>query len=84
MFVILEIFWIVVLTVQLDISLCVVCVIRVAFFGEASAFSFPVILQWPGIHSKTIILFLPRSVGITLDTSELQLFWEVLHFLLLV
>jgi hypothetical protein len=36
----------------------VVCVIKVTFDSNGSAFSFPEISHWPRIHCKTIILFL--------------------------
>jgi purine-cytosine permease-like protein len=60
-----------------------VCVIKVAFFAEASAVLLPVSSQQPEIHCKTIILFLLLMVKL-FDTSELQLFLEVLSYLLLI
>jgi hypothetical protein len=48
----------VILAVWYDMSLPLVCVIKVAFFAKALAILLPVMSQWPELHYKTIILFL--------------------------
>lgn len=62
-------------------SLSVVSVIKVAFFVRASAFSLPVYHSGVGSIAKPLFRSCSLSTGITFDTSELQLFLEVLRHL---
>lgn len=59
-------------------SMSLVSVIKVAFFVRASTFSFPVLSQW---RAKPLFRSCSLSTGTTFNTSELQLFLEVLSYL---
>jgi hypothetical protein len=55
-FIIVVILWSVVMAVWYDLSLSLLCVIKVALSAKASAVLLYAISQWPGIHCKTVIL----------------------------
>lgn len=64
-----------VLTARYDISLSVVWVIEVDFFPKALPFSFPVTVQWSGIHFKTVTLFLLNKCW-----YNIRRFWTSVFF----
>jgi hypothetical protein len=54
-FIIIMILWSMVMAVCYDLSLSLLCVIKVALSAKSSAVLLYAISQWPGIHFKTVL-----------------------------